>query len=80
MIDAETIRAAKKGDTEAWKKILNYYRPYINACCKRTYIDKFDNTHTVIDKDMVEQIESKLMLKVIMNFNIDKPSKEMLKS
>lgn len=80
MIDAETICAAKNGNADAWNKILRHYRPYISSCCKRRYLDKHGNVHFIVDEDMVEQIESTLMLKVIMNFDIGRPSRETIKS
>lgn len=78
MINAETIRAAKKGETEAWNTILRHYRPYISASCKKSYSDKYGNICTVVDEDMVQQIESILMFKTIMKFDINRPSREML--
>lgn len=77
MIDTKTIRAAKNCDTEAMNNILNYYRPYIKNCSRRTFYDSYGNRYELVDEDMVQQIESKLMYQIICSFDPDKPPREM---
>lgn len=78
MIEAQTIRAATKGDSEALQLILAYYKPYIRICSQRTFYDSYGNRYEFIDDDMVQQIESKLMYQIICSFDPDKPPREML--
>lgn len=78
MIDAEKIRAATKCDPETLQLILAYYRPYIRNCSQRTFYDSYGIRYELVDEDMVQQIESKLMYQIICSFDPDKPSREML--
>ena len=77
MIDAKTIRAAIKCDHDALSQILNYYRPYIRNCSCRTFYDSYGNRYELVDEDMVQQRENKLMYQIICSFDPDKPPREM---
>ena len=77
MIKAETIRAAVRGEKDALDEVLNYYTPYIRSCSKRTFYDSYGNRYELVDEDMVQQIESKLMYQIICSFDPDKPPREM---
>ncbi len=66
------IRAAKQGEFEAMERIILYYRPYINEVSRRQLFDCYGNSHTYIDKDIRQRIESKLMYKIIYDFDIQR--------
>ncbi len=69
LIPYETILAAKSGDAEAMEKILNHYAPYIIACSKRTMYDEYGNKYEVVDDEIRQRIEAKLMYGIIFDFD-----------
>lgn len=67
----EVIKSAKNGDPDAMQQILNYYKPYICHFSKRKkYIDEYSFIE-VIDEDIKQQIETKLIMEIILHFDLD---------
>jgi len=73
MIKADTIRAAVNCDGDALSKILTHYRPYINACSRRWFIDHLGEKRCFIDREMVDELEAKLICEIIYHFDPDMP-------
>lgn len=69
LIAYETIVAAQKGDADAMQKIIRHYEPYIKHFSQRHYRDDYGNTFTMIDDDIRQQIELKLMYEIAVHFD-----------
>ena len=69
LISYQTIVAAQKGDPDAMREILQHYAPYIKHFSQRHYHDDYGNTITLIDDDIQQQIEMKLMYEIVFHFN-----------
>lgn len=72
LIPLQTILAAKSGDSEALAEILRHYAPYIASFAKRPFYDEYGNQYDIIDEEIRQQIESKLMLQIVYKFNPEK--------
>ena len=72
LVPLQTILAAKSGDSEALTKILHHYAPYIASFAKRPFYDEYGNRYDVIDEEIRQQLESKLMLQIVYKFNPEK--------
>ncbi len=51
------------------QEIILHYRSYISAHSKRTYYDKTGNSYEIIDEDIQQRIESKLMYQIYFHFD-----------
>lgn len=75
-----TILAAKLGDSEAMTAILRHYSHYIKYYSRRTFFDKNGDRYELVDEDIKQRIEAKLMLQIIYKFDPDKlPAGEIMK-
>ncbi len=63
------ILNATKGDPEAIEAILEHYDGFIDHHSKRTLYDEYGNPHTAIDPEIKERIRSKIIDKVINDFD-----------
>lgn len=72
LIPLQTILAAKSGDNEALAGILRHYAVYIASFAKRPFYDDYGNRHDIIDEEIRQQIESKLMLQIVYKFDPEK--------
>ena len=59
------IVLASQGDILAMDIVLKHYEPYIARLCLITEIDDYGFPHTVVDEDMRQRLESKLIEKVL---------------
>lgn len=64
-----TIVTAKSGDAEAMRKILRHYERYIIAHSLRVLYDEYGNHYEVIDQDIRQRIEAKLIFQIIHKFD-----------
>ncbi len=69
LIPFEVIVAAKGGDGEAMRQILRHYEPYIARCSRRTFYDEYGNQYQVVDDEIKNRIQAKLMYQLIYDFN-----------
>lgn len=69
LIPYETIVAATNGDIDAMQTIIRHYEPYIKYFSQRHYHDDYGNTITIIDDDIRQQIELKLMYEIAVHFD-----------
>lgn len=69
LISYQVILAAKSGDSEALTDILQHYSGYICYYSKRTFYDKYGNRYELIDEDIKQRIEAKLMFQIIYKFD-----------
>ncbi len=69
LIPYACILSAKQGHFEAMSQILQHYRPYINEVSQRQFFDCYGNRYQFIDQDIRQRIESKLMYKIIYDFD-----------
>ncbi len=69
LIPYKTILAAKAGDYEAMQRILRHYAAYIAAYSKRTLEDEYGNKYEVVDEQIRQRIETKLMHSIIYKFD-----------
>lgn len=69
LIPYAVIVAAKRGDPDAMRQILNHYDRYISACSQRTLFDEFDNQYAFVDEDIKNRIRAKLMYQIIYDFD-----------
>ena len=72
-----TIVAAKSGDAEAMSEILRHYERYIIIHSMRVLYDEHGNHYEVLDHELRQRIETKLIFQIIRKFNHTKvPSGE----
>lgn len=64
-----TIATAKSGDAEAMRKILRHYERYIIAHSMRVLYDEYGNYYEVLDIEMRQRIEAKLIFQIISKFD-----------
>lgn len=64
-----TIVLAKSGDSNAMQSILRYYEHYINLHALRTFYDEYGTRHEIIDDDIRQRIEAKLIYQIIQKFD-----------
>ncbi len=69
LIPYETIVAAKQGDSEAMSQILRHYEPYILRCSQRTFYDEYGNQYQVVDEEIKNRIQARLMYQIIYAFD-----------
>lgn len=69
LIPYEVIVAAKGGDGEAMCQILRYYEPYIIRCSQRTFHDEYGNRYQVVDEEIKNRIQAKLIYQLIYDFD-----------
>lgn len=69
LIPYQTILAAKAGDSEAMSAILQHYSYYITYYSRRTFYDKYGNRYELVDEDIKQRIEAKLMYQIIYKFD-----------
>lgn len=69
LIPYEVIIAAKNGDSEAMSQILHHYEPYIIRCSQRTLYDEYGNQYQVVDEEIKNRIQAKLMFQIIYDFD-----------
>lgn len=72
LIPLKTILAAKAGDGEALTQILQHYAHYIASYAKRPFYDEYGNRYDVIDEEIRQQLESRLMLQIVYKFDPEK--------
>ncbi|MGM9615202.1 MAG: helix-turn-helix domain-containing protein [Oscillospiraceae bacterium] len=51
-IPYQTIVDAKKGSAEAMDMILKHYQPFIISMSRRSIINEYGNTYTIVDEDI----------------------------
>ena len=68
-IDYETILACKRGDSEAFSRVLAYYDKMINQAASKTIIDDQGNKVTVVDPDVKQNIQQTLMLQIYFKYD-----------
>lgn len=73
LIPYQIILAAKAGSLDAMTTILLHCAPYISTFLKCKIYDDYGNQHYLIDEDIRQRIEAKLMCQIILKFN---PSKQ----
>ena len=69
LIPYATILAAKKGDPDAMKMILDHYDKLVNFYSQRTLFDEYGNTYIIVDPEIKERINAKIMYRVVYKFN-----------
>lgn len=69
-VSYQTIVAAKAGDSPAMAMILRHYSNYINYYSRRAYIDKFGNRYEIVNEEIKQRIEAKLMYQIIDRFDL----------
>lgn len=65
----KTILAAKTGNAEAMVEILRHYEDYINFYSRRTLYDENGEPVTIIDEEIKERIQAKLMYRILYDFD-----------
>ena len=69
LIAYDVIIAAKKGDPEAIYKILNHYDRIIDSYARHRMYDEYGNPHTVINADIKDYIQSKIISSIIYEYD-----------
>jgi len=69
LIPYETILKAKHGDSEAMGEILQHYERYINYNSYREVYDGSTTHYIQIDDEIKARIQTKLIYKIIFNFD-----------
>ena len=78
LIPYGVIVAAKSGDSEAMSQILRHYEPYIIRCSRRTFYDEYGNRYQVVDEEIKNRIQAKLMYQIIyLNLRHISPTQKM---
>lgn len=68
-IGYQTILAAKAGDSEAISSILRHYAAYISAHSKRPFFDEYGNRYELVDEEIRQRIEAKLIYQIVNKFD-----------
>lgn len=68
-ISYSTIIAAHNGDSEAMQSILWHYKGYIMHFAKKRVTDNYGNSYEIVDEELVERIETKLMIEIVLHFD-----------
>lgn len=76
LIPFDVIVAAKSGDSIAMASILRHYRSYIISFSKRRLFDEYGNRYEIVDEEIRQRIEAKLMHQIIYQFNLTRWPKE----
>lgn len=66
------ILSAKSGDSSAIKEILRHYASYIAFFSKRAFYDDYGNYYEIVDDDIRQRIEAKLMYQIITSIKENK--------
>ena len=69
LIPYATILAAKNGDAEAMQRMLKHYAPYIAIRAKRPFYDELGNYCELVDEDIRQRIEAKLIYQIVTKFD-----------
>lgn len=69
MIPYGVIIAAKGGDSEAMSQVLRHYAAYIARCSQRPLYDEYGNRYQVVDGEIRNRIQAKLMYQIIYDFD-----------
>lgn len=68
-IPYKTIVAAKNGDSIAMNSVLQHYSSYIAFLSKRSFYDEYGNRYELVDEEIRQRIEAKLMLQIVCKFD-----------
>lgn len=68
-VSYQTILDAKAGDSEAISSILKHYTAYISAHSKRPFFDENGNRYELVDEEIYQRIEAKLIYQIINRFD-----------
>ena len=68
-IDYDTILLCKAGDSEAFKRVLDYYDSIINMAASKIVTDEYGMQRMVVDLEMKENIQQNLMLQIFMKYD-----------
>ena len=68
-VSYQTILGAKAGDSEAMAFILRNYSQYIIYYSRHSFFDKYGNRYELVDEDIKQRIEAKLMYQIIYKFD-----------
>ncbi len=69
LIPYTVILAAKQGDPDAMRQILQHYDRYINFCSQRILSDENGNQFLLVDDEIKSRIQAKLMYQIIYDFD-----------
>lgn len=69
LIPYQTILSAKAGDPEAIESIMRHYDKYIAYYSKRSYYDKYGNRYELVDQEIKQRIEARMMVLIIEKFD-----------
>lgn len=64
-----TILLATQGNEDSLQEIVKHYERYIIRLCQKDVIDEVGNKYQIVDEEMKQQLEAKLIL-ATMNFKI----------
>ena len=68
-IDYDTILACKRGDSDAFKRVLEHYDKMINKAATRTTRDESGKEVTFVDPEMKQNIQQTLMLQIYLKYD-----------
>lgn len=68
----QTILAAKSGANDVLAAVLHYYDPYIAFFSKRPFFDEYGNRYDLIDEEIRQHIENRLIFQIVYRFNPNK--------
>lgn len=71
IITPEIVRAAMSGDAHAMKTVMHFFRSYIQTLSTRPFYDEYGNKVDLVDESVRIQLESRLMLKIMYDFDPD---------
>lgn len=69
LVPYAVILAAKGGDAIAMEHILTHYDRLITYYSRRAFYDEYGNRYTVVDNEIKERIQAKLMYQIVFNFD-----------
>ncbi len=69
----EAALAAKKGNKEAVRQLLDIYAPFVLSCSKCTRYDDKGNSYETVDEEIRRRIEAKLAYLFIYDYDLSKP-------
>lgn len=70
-VDIDTILRAKSGNQTALEKVLEHYKGYMLELCQFELYDASGRVYTCYDEELYHELQLKLMIVVLENFNLE---------
>lgn len=70
LLPIDLIEAVACGELEACNHAVNEFRRYIEKVCTRRFLDEYGQSRRLLDQNMVEAVEQKLLYALAYRYQI----------